>query len=269
MPLDSPPPAGAFALAATRRFLREAEAFRRKYPAFGEAMRAFCRFRVEAGPSEAFGAKDGRMAGALSHLRRCHLVHGKAVVIYATAGQVVRLISLVEHDGIEGRAVPEIAAYVRALGDGDFEPAASLLDDPEVVGLRAEVARLRARAEADAASLCRLERECAEAWALAEEEAAGRARAEAELAAVRDAPRASISPNRPLPPSGLGARLRALREAHGLTQADVARASGLSQPQVSLCERGAKVPDHVTGALEAWALAASRGPATRHTVGVS
>lgn len=259
MPFDPPAPATAFALVATRRFLREAEAFRRKYDVFGEALGAFCRFRVGVPSNEPFNTKDGRMAGTLSHLRRCHLVHGKAVVIYATAGRVVRLISLVEHDGIEGRAIPEMAAYVRALGADDFEPAMDLLDDPEVVALRAELTRLRAQAEADAAERRRLERDCTAAWALAEEEAAARACAEDELARVRDRPPAALPPGSPPPPAGLGARLRALREACGLSQADVARASGLSQPQVSLCERGAKVPDYVTGALEAWAITASSG----------
>lgn len=282
MPFDPPTPAGAFALVATRRFSREVEAFRRKYPAFGPALRAFGRFRAEAVPTEPFNTKDGRMAGSLSHLRRCHLVHGKAVVIYAIVGRVVRLIAAGDHDLVEGRAVAEVAAYARALGAGDFEPAMDLLDDPELVELRAEVARLRARAEADAASLRRLERECADAWVLAEEEAAARGRAEAELEAVRDERRKAVHrPAIPLPVpcappavSGetgrfaLGARLRALRRTHGLSQADVARASGLSQPQVSLCERGAKVPDYVTGALEAWALATPCGPVTRRTAGV-
>lgn len=266
MPFDPPAPIGTFALVATRRFLREAEAFRRKYnPAFDGSLRAFCRFRAEAAPTEPFNTKDGRMGGALSHLRRCHLVHGKAVAIYATAGRVVRLIALVEHDGLEGRAVPEIAAYVRALGTGDFEPAAALFDDPEVAALRAEVMRLRAQVEAHVAERCRLERDAAEAWALAEEEAVARTRAEADLARMRGTPSAAPPPASPPTPAGLGARLLVLRGAHGLTQADVARASGLSQPQVSLCERGAKVPDYVTGALEAWALAAACGPAARRT----
>ncbi len=126
-------PAGLFALVVTRRFPRDVQAFGRKYAAFDGALRAFCRFRVAASPSDPFNGKDGRMAGPLTRLRRCHLVHGKAIVLYAIIGQTVRLIAVLEHDGIEGRAAHEVAAYVRSLGEGDFEPALISIEDSEAV----------------------------------------------------------------------------------------------------------------------------------------
>ncbi len=96
-PASCRPMPGLFTLVATRRFLREADAFGRKYAGFEAGLRAFCRFRATASPWEAFNGKDGRMGGPLSYLRRCHLVHGKALVLYAIVGQTVRLIPVAEH----------------------------------------------------------------------------------------------------------------------------------------------------------------------------
>lgn len=55
----------------------------------------------------------------------------------------------------------------------------------------------------------------------------------------------------------LGERIRALRERQQLTQADLARLSGLSRSQILLLERGERAPTIVTVASVARALGVS------------
>src|SRR5690242_18642816 len=84
---------------ASRRFQREYPQFLRKYTDLETNFRDFLVFRADARPDQSFNSKDGRLSGTKFH--RCHLVHGKAILVYQLHGSEIRLIALDDHNMVE------------------------------------------------------------------------------------------------------------------------------------------------------------------------
>jgi hypothetical protein len=103
---------------ASRRFQKDYLSFLRKYTDLEGNFREFLAWRQSHRPDESFGAKDGRMAG--SKFSRCHLVHGKAVVIYQLYGSEIRLIAIDEHNAVEGGTNRQVLDYSRSLNAEDY-----------------------------------------------------------------------------------------------------------------------------------------------------
>ena len=242
-------------LVATRRFMRDEQSFSRKYPAFKDLLRDFCEFKTKSSRSESFNVKDGRLTAGMKRLSRCHLIHGKAVLVYAFADATIQLITVTDHDGIEGKSAMDIVNYFRGLSESDFEPFDDILrsasepiqDSFDVSQLKREVERLSAEAKRTENLVRQLEGECAGAWSIAEEEAEKRAQAERQIQALRVS-----SANRRLDTRTWSDQLRDIRQRHGWSQSEVGRPLGLSQPQISLAERGVSVPPYVSAVLIAW-----------------
>ena len=81
-------------------------------------LRDFLEYRATHRPDEAFGPKDGRMPG--SKFRRCHLVHGKAILIYQLHGSEIRLVTIDEHNAVEGSTNRLMLSYIKSLQPDDY-----------------------------------------------------------------------------------------------------------------------------------------------------
>lgn len=114
-------------IVATQRFFREYPKFAKKYTNFRNNLRDFLLFRQSAGPTQQFNSKDTMLTGPSwkgLHVRHCHLVHGKAMVLYQLgrieAGDTLNMLTIEEHDGVEGRNVARLIHYVQSLSPEDF-----------------------------------------------------------------------------------------------------------------------------------------------------
>lgn len=114
-------------IVATQRFIRDYPKFAKKYTNFRNNLRDFLTFRQSAGPTEQFNSKDTMLTGPSwkgLHVRHCHLVHGKAMVIYQLgriqASDSLKMLSIEEHDGVEGKNVARLIQYVQSLSPEDF-----------------------------------------------------------------------------------------------------------------------------------------------------
>ena len=105
---------------ASRRFQKDFLEFRKKYDDLDQTLREFLDFRVSHRPDEAFGLKDGRMSEPASKFRRCHLVHGKAILIYQLHGSEIRLVTIEEHNAVEGGTNRQMANYAKSLQPDDY-----------------------------------------------------------------------------------------------------------------------------------------------------
>ena len=103
---------------ASRRFQKDYPDFLRKYSDLEPTFREFLQFRAEHRPDESFGSKDSRMTGSKFH--RCHLIHGKAIVIYQLHGREIRLVAMEEHNAVEGGSNRPMRRYADSLGQEDY-----------------------------------------------------------------------------------------------------------------------------------------------------
>lgn len=128
---------------ASRRFPKDYLEFLDKYADLDEKLREFLDFRQSHLPLESFGAMDGRVT-VNTKLRRCHLVHGKAILIYQLYGSEIRLIALADHNVLE-HSLKLIINYHKSIQPDDYytfnvdEPVPAkpkftptLVQDPEV-----------------------------------------------------------------------------------------------------------------------------------------
>jgi len=99
--------------------------FQKSYPQFlhkyaddlSRTFRKFLAFRATARPDQAFSQKDSRISGY--KFRRCHLVHGKAILLYHLYGSELRLIALDEHNMIENGG-QSLLRYAKSLTAEDY-----------------------------------------------------------------------------------------------------------------------------------------------------
>lgn len=103
---------------ASRRFQKDYPDFLRKYTDLEPTFREFLQFRADHRPDEPFGSKDSRMTGSKFH--RCHLIHGKAIVIYQLHGREIRLVAMEEHNAVEGGTNRPIRRYADSLTQEDY-----------------------------------------------------------------------------------------------------------------------------------------------------
>ena len=118
---------------ATRRFQREYPRFLRKYTDLKPNFRNFLSFRATARPDQSFNAKDSRVPK--TKLWHCHLIHGKAILIYQLHGAELRLISINDHNAIESGSSTTVRDYARRLTRDDYyrfdiDGRAASLDNP-------------------------------------------------------------------------------------------------------------------------------------------
>ena len=107
---------------ASRRFPKEYTEFLKKYDDLKDSLRDFLTFRQTHLPNESFGSKDARLtspASANSKLRRYHVVHGRAILIYQLYGSEIRLIAMLEHDEFDS-ASKGVINYHRSLQPDDY-----------------------------------------------------------------------------------------------------------------------------------------------------
>lgn len=107
---------------ASRRFERDYLDFQRKYSDLETNLREFILFRREHRlPNDRFGQKDGPLQG--TRCRYCHLIHGKAILIYQLGENHLRLVSMEEHKVIEtGSGRSRMRQYAQTLTSADYQP---------------------------------------------------------------------------------------------------------------------------------------------------
>jgi len=64
-----------------------------------------------------FGKKDGVLSSnsPLAGISRCHLIHGKVIVIYQLKNNELFLYDINEHTAIEGNAARDLARYIQTI----------------------------------------------------------------------------------------------------------------------------------------------------------
>ncbi len=106
---------------ATDRFETDFSDFTKKYTAFTEKFRDFLKFRRTARPDQPYNIKDAPLAHNLRLFRRCHIIHGKGIVIYQIASGEVRLAAIVEHNAVEGaQEGRQLGSYLQSLRETDY-----------------------------------------------------------------------------------------------------------------------------------------------------
>lgn len=109
---------------ASRQFQRQYPAFRQKYTDLERHFRNFLGFRQNHRPDEPFNSSDGRIGGTKCNL--CHLIHGKAIVMYQLFGTEIRLIALGDMD-----ESAKARSYARSLGREDFFMFTEIDEQPD------------------------------------------------------------------------------------------------------------------------------------------
>lgn len=112
-------------IVATPRFFKEYPKFVKKYKSFRSNLRDFLLFRQDARVDQPYNSKDATLTGSIwrgqgLNLRRVHLIHGKALVIYNIAAHEIRLVIIGEHDDIEGSSINRLVTYAKTLSPEDF-----------------------------------------------------------------------------------------------------------------------------------------------------
>ena len=103
---------------ASKRFQRAYPEFLYKYHGLERTFRDFLTFRAKTRPDESFNAKDGRIGG--TKFWRCHLVHGKAILIYQLVGSELRLVDLDDHNIVESGSNHIMRTYAKSLTPEDY-----------------------------------------------------------------------------------------------------------------------------------------------------
>jgi hypothetical protein len=103
---------------ASKRFRNQYPTYLKKYGDLETNFRDFLEFRCTHRPDEPFGTKDSRMTGTKFH--RCHLIHGKAIVIYQPHGREIRLVAIEEHNAVEGGTNRQVRRYADSLTQDDY-----------------------------------------------------------------------------------------------------------------------------------------------------
>jgi hypothetical protein len=111
-------------IVATTRFFKEYPKFVKKYSAFNANLRDFLLFRQSAPREQLYNSKDGMMTGPNWKgipTRRCHIVHGKAIVLYQLT-DAVKLLIIGEHDDLEGGStISSLQRYIATLSPNDYD----------------------------------------------------------------------------------------------------------------------------------------------------
>lgn len=103
----------------TKKFKRNYEKFKLKYKNFDDILSKFVEFKLK-NPLSIYNPKDSSMTTAHG-FRRCHLVHGKAILIYRIADDNLELCDIVEHNSIEsGRDLVNLADYLKSISSTDL-----------------------------------------------------------------------------------------------------------------------------------------------------
>lgn len=110
-----------------KRFVKDYSDFSRKYSNLKDALLSFVKFRLVSRPDQPFNPKDSPMSSPLARgFRRCHLVHGKAILIYRIEGNELQLCAIVEHNSVEnGKDLVTLGNFLEKLTPENFEHAAS------------------------------------------------------------------------------------------------------------------------------------------------
>lgn len=108
---------------ATKRFQKNFQKFDRGYPVIRNVLIDFLDYRKTAPRNVPWSKKDYAFpSGPVKGIWHVHLFHGKVILVYDVTETTVLLYDIVEHDGIEGRAVMTLAEYVHGLQPSDFVP---------------------------------------------------------------------------------------------------------------------------------------------------
>lgn len=107
---------------STKRFVKDFKDFIGKYSKFGESFSSFLSSKTREMANTKFNQKDSPLVGTLSGYWKCHLIHGKAIIIYKNEPTVIKLYAVVEHNDIEGnsKSMTALADYLNSLGSNDF-----------------------------------------------------------------------------------------------------------------------------------------------------
>lgn len=115
---------------ASRQFQKQYPTFREKYTDLERHFRDFLGFRQSHRPDEQFNANDDRLSGTKCNL--CHLIHGKAIILYQLFGTEIRLIAMGDMD-----ESAKARNYARSLGrehfytfDDQLDPGKPSMDMP-------------------------------------------------------------------------------------------------------------------------------------------
>ena len=108
-------------IVATDRFNSDYREFAHKYKDLQSKLEDFLQYRKTSRPDQPFNTKDSPMM-AVNGVRRCHLVHGRALLLYVITDDEIRLIDIVDHGEIDGKASVAINRYVNNLTLNSFKP---------------------------------------------------------------------------------------------------------------------------------------------------
>ena len=103
---------------ASKRFQRAYPEFLLKYHSLETNFKEFLAFRAKTRPDESFNQKDSRISG--TKFWRCHLIHGKAILIYQLVGSELRLVDLDDHKIVDGGTNYNMRNYAKSLTAEDY-----------------------------------------------------------------------------------------------------------------------------------------------------
>lgn len=112
---------------ATTRFEKELAYYVKGYPGLMKTFREFLEYRMSAPASQGWGKKDSILTGGVyggQGLWHVHLYHGKVIVIYKIDGDTIKLLTVVEHNYVEGggKGPATVMHYINGLKPSDFHP---------------------------------------------------------------------------------------------------------------------------------------------------
>lgn len=105
---------------APSQFFSEIAAFAHKYPDLEAKLERFIQFRRAARPDQPFNDKDSPLTHMQGY-RRCHLIYGKAILIYAIERDRLILLRMVEHDALEGAGKTQLRRYLMSVSPNSLQ----------------------------------------------------------------------------------------------------------------------------------------------------
>lgn len=107
---------------ATPRLIQDLAGFCSKNPTIAGKLERFVAFRRLARADQPFSNKDEPFQAAKG-FRRCHLIHGRAILFYQLTSTELRLAALVDHDAMEGQP---IITYLLGVPPDGYAPVDTL-----------------------------------------------------------------------------------------------------------------------------------------------
>lgn len=115
-------------LFATKRFGKDYNVFVKTFPDFKRNFEEFVLYKNDHNdPTILFGQKDGRMtAPGYKSFWRCHIIYGKAIVIYQPVDDELRLMCVTDHLALDntGAGATKLRNYLLSIGDEDYQSVA-------------------------------------------------------------------------------------------------------------------------------------------------